>query len=130
MEAYRNLGNVKSTPAGIDMELGGKIWDAGRNYQHDLSFGKVPTTAPDKETYLKPLNLSGGDGWISVEDKLPNDDERCLALVEGVVRFCRFTTIHFNRFNRETENSGNDRILNFYWENVTHWQPLPPPVKQ
>jgi Protein of unknown function (DUF551) len=66
------------------------------------------------------------DKWISVKDKLPEPDEVVLAL-NGHIRFCRFVN---GRFQRETENSGNDRIITFYWNDITHWQPLPLPPKE
>ena len=68
------------------------------------------------------------DKWISVEKRLPENEERVLALVNDVVRFCKFKD---GNFQRETGNSGNDRIITFYWNNVSHWQPLPlPPVQK
>ena len=60
--------------------------------------------------------------WIDIKERLPEIGEIILALSNNVVRYCKFMD---GQFRRQTENSGNDRIITFYWNNVTHWQPLP-----
>ena len=56
-----------------------------------------------------------GDGWISVEDRLPIIDQAVLIfqskVVPGTYSKCGFI-----------EDCGN---FKYYLEDVTHWQPLP-----
>jgi len=74
----------------------------------------------------KPTLTDAEIGWIDVKVIKPKEEERCLALVNDVVRFCKYKDGYFYR---ETEGSGNDRIIVFYWNpsGVTHWMPLPQP---
>lgn len=67
--------------------------------------------------------FSEGDGWMKVEDRLPDNDTKCSVFVsEG-----------FTRTYYEVWYYPN---LKQWWcdgkqvEKVTHWQPLPQPPKQ
>lgn len=63
-----------------------------------------------------------GDGWISVEERLPDDDGN-LVLVSGGVAYCNHNQ---GRWMTVTAADWPGRPI--VWE-VTHWQPLPaPPV--
>ena len=61
-----------------------------------------------------------GDGWVRVEDRLPNDGQYVMA------------------FTSSTIHSATSEIISEYSEkygftsaaNITHWQPLPPKPKQ
>lgn len=57
-----------------------------------------------------------GDKWISVEDRLPNMDEKCLLCEENRITKYRWVTIGYFHTN--------------YDEYVTHWMPLPEPPKE
>lgn len=70
--------------------------------------------------------------WISVEDRLPEDDEgQVLAIVNG-----KHGNINFVNgiVMAEYFNSDKEWILEMFPEirnpNVTHWQPLPEPPKE
>ena len=53
--------------------------------------------------------------WISVKDRLPNTDEKCLLCMEGRITKYRWVTIGYFHTN--------------YDEYVTHWMTLPEPPK-
>ena len=68
--------------------------------------------------------------WISVKDRLPEEDStKFIIFTEGVDVYCgRYYSR--NSFNRESffiVESQNGHIFND--SNVTHWMPLPDPPK-
>jgi len=82
------------------------------------------------EGYLSSKKKSGNDGWISVEEGLPNKREfqeaycrnhyaaEFIVMIEGATRP---TTLYFKN------NSWFDEERNYY--KVIAWQPLPEPYK-
>ena len=68
--------------------------------------------------------LSARQGWISVEERLPNplgDDEYLVATGTGFV-----TALMFDKDGWRQDSAINDG--DDYWNrHVTHWMPLPPP---
>lgn len=79
-------------------------------------------------TYRQPDN-----GWISVEDRLPEEDGKYMVWYKGELDICEFDT------DSQTFGYTYDDYDEFYshlvcWddgmnEDVTHWQPLPNPPK-
>lgn len=64
----------------------------------------------------------GQQGWISVEERLPEDTCACLFVDKlGGVYFATYSGRH-RAFNATDEDDG-DEYKNV---NVTHWMPLPP----
>lgn len=69
------------------------------------------------------------DNWISVNDRLPDDDDLVLVSISGKYRNTTFSAAL--ELARCTESEG--WIVEAYPEwtnpNITHWQPLPEPPK-
>ena len=62
--------------------------------------------------------------WISIQDQLPKDGQLVIAY-DDRMHHCRYDR---GQFYRHTEASSNDRIINSYYDKITHWQPeLDPP---
>ena len=57
--------------------------------------------------------------WISVEEKLPENDSNCIVFSSGDVKEAHF---FFGRFF--------DPIEDYMQYNATHWMPLPEPPKE
>ena len=80
---------------------------------------------------VKDINVPSNDGWIPVEERLPEDcEEIVLVQVSGKMA----ENIWFdNAFELATYVNGEGWILENYpeWENpkVIAWQPLPEPYK-
>lgn len=55
--------------------------------------------------------------WISVKDRLPEDEELYLVVVDGLIDLCEYWPQHNTWFDKDVD------------ENVypTHWMPLPQP---
>lgn len=71
---------------------------------------------------LLTIEAEPDNGWISVEDRLPELGQRVMA-------FCRAGIMTFLRYDGEVwfeMSSKNEYLLSF----VTHWQPLPEPPKE
>ena len=63
----------------------------------------------------KASRTGAGGGWVSVDDRLPEENSLCLIVVKGV-------GIKIDLFHPKFG----------YWDNyvdITHWQPLPQPPK-
>lgn len=68
------------------------------------------------------------NGWISVKDRLPEDNERVLAIGIGTHAIpCKFRD---NKFYRDVDLFSDDRIVTAYYTTITHWMPLPKPPQQ
>lgn len=62
-------------------------------------------------------------GWVSVEERLPEEGERVLVVTSvKVVSPSEFRNKQFGRYPNYTEG---DRCMAYTFANVTHWQPLP-----
>ncbi len=57
--------------------------------------------------------------WISVEERLPEDDCNCIVFSNGYVKEAHF---YFGKFY--------DPIEDYMKYNATHWMPLPEPPKE
>jgi len=69
------------------------------------------------------------EGWVSVEDGLPEDGEDVLCISKSIN--CPVLSNYNNSaFEVKKYPCPSDRVLIAYWEDVTHWQPLPNPPKQ
>jgi len=79
------------------------------NYEYENGYN----SALDKVRKLNPNN-----GWISVEDRLP-EDGRLVLVSGGVARLENGIWYSYTGYTRQ-------KII---W-NVTHWQPLPEPPKE
>ena len=53
--------------------------------------------------------------WISVDERFPDLDERCLLCMEGAITKYKWVTIDYYQTD--------------YDKHVTHWMPLPEPPK-
>ena len=68
------------------------------------------------------------DNWISVEDRLPDDNELVLVCTKDNVMFvCSLVIANaFASLKNSKVWEDND---GYYVSDVTHWQPLPEPPK-
>lgn len=74
---------------------------------------------PSPRMYAKDLYWKGyrkQSEWISVDERLPDIDERCLLSMENRITKYRWVVIGYYHTN--------------YDEYVTHWMPLPMPPKE
>lgn len=68
-------------------------------------------------------------GWIDVNDRLPKLGEDALCIQEGN-DLPLMANYNNDGFEVKKYPCPSDRVLIAYWENITHWQPLPlPPQK-
>lgn len=97
---------------------------------------KIGMTDGDDSQELQPTCMRAFDGWIRVEDRLPDED--CEAYI--VFSCGEVTTCYFNKL--PTDSSKNLEY-SYQWYvyqdvpgwgserckvlDVTHWRPLPPP---
>ena len=64
--------------------------------------------------------------WISVKDKIkPEDGMNCNCLMKSGEVVTSTYDKERNQFERYKNNVTGDRLLNYHYDNVTHWQPLP-----
>lgn len=59
--------------------------------------------------------------WIPVSENQPDDGQLVLAFGKEI-HMCEFNTVFFYRY---TEWTSGDRISSIYWDDITHWMPLP-----
>lgn len=57
--------------------------------------------------------------WISTHERLPDEGQLVIAY-DDKMHHCKFSR---GDFYRHTEPSSNDRIINYYYTRITHWQP-------
>jgi len=110
----------------------------GREYEFLECMGIMNRLTNALEFMLNQLpdQASAGDGWISVDDRLP---ER---VCENVIVFCeggkidktmyqegRFKYLKETRYSRKNQGklSGYFELAHEYGYKITHWQPLPNP---
>lgn len=109
---------------GIDKELAGKIWDAATS-RCNYGFSR-----PDKETFINSLNLNDkrelpapNNGWISVEDKLPEISTTTCYSDDVIINLGSYISVGYVM-------AEEGWICEGIPANPTHWQPLPaPPIK-
>lgn len=68
------------------------------------------------------------NNWISVEDRLPEHWSIVFACDKNDNRY--LTEYRFTEFYRHTEQIGQDRLMDFYYNDITHWMPLPEPPQK
>ena len=77
----------------------------------------------DAAVELMAVSASRPDGWISVEDELPQEDFQVIACCDDDVEACIFRM-------HDTGNYYFERVDGDFRLEATHWMPLPiPPVK-
>jgi hypothetical protein len=101
-------------------------------YSHD-DVVKYWLLVPDEELQqlisqlFEPQPVQGeSDGWVRVEDGLPEEWKIVLASNGTYTHLCEYRS---NQFYRHTDQIGSDRLMAFYYSNITHWRPLPSPPK-
>lgn len=68
--------------------------------------------------------------WISVKDKLPQDGEDVLCIQKDS-DLPLMANFNQSSFEVKKYPCPRDRVLIAYWNDITHWQPLPlPPTKE
>jgi hypothetical protein len=100
---YNSIGECKPTECQI-ADKAEALYNAGYRKQSE------PFSQPHE---------NGGE-WISVEERLPEEDETVLYYDEKYVSACMFFSEEFN-----TLDTYESSIV----DGVTHWMPLPEPPK-
>ena len=67
------------------------------------------------------------DGWISVNDRLPEEGKECLVFTKALTPVV--SNLHTHSVTVDEIDDG-DWLLNSYQTVVTHWQPMPEPPKK
>lgn len=67
------------------------------------------------------------DGWISVNDRLPEEGKECIVFTKALTPVV--SNLHPHSITVDEIDDG-DWLLNSSWTVVTHWQPLPEPPKK
>ena len=100
--------------------------------EHGLSLldSQLQDVIHECKKFIEPASPSvKADGWVSVEDGLPEDGEDVLCISKSIN--CPVLSNYNNSaFEVKKYPCPSDRVLIAYWEDVTHWQPLPNPPKQ
>lgn len=63
--------------------------------------------------------------WVDVKERLPEDGQIIWAY-DTEVHHCVY---YDNLFYRHTIPASNERLVSYYWTEITHWMPLPTPPK-
>lgn len=69
----------------------------------------------------KDINVPSNDGWIPVEERLPEHDYETVLCVDAVDYY--FVAVYTKKDGFRTEDFGAD------YENIIAWQPLPEPYR-
>lgn len=100
--------------------------------EHGLSLldSQLQDVIHECKKFIEPASPSvKAEGWVSVEDGLPEDGEDVLCISKSIN--CPVLANYNNSaFEVKKYPCPSDRVLIAYWEDVTHWQPLPNPPKQ
>ncbi len=59
------------------------------------------------------------NNWISINEGIPKEGQLVIAF-DNKMHHCIYER---GQFYRHTELSENDRIISFYFNKITHWQP-------
>lgn len=105
-----------------------KLNEAAKEYA-DSNFGK-----PSIEWHVAHTAFKAGynhrdkelDGWVSVEERLPEDKKTVLAWSGSQVVACSYNKVS-KTFERYSNSIDGDRCYNYVYSNTTYWQPLPNP---
>jgi len=89
---------------------------------HLLRCGTISTSTPNKEVW-KFFEFEENNGWISVEDKLPEECELVYAIREGNVEPGIY------KFMAKDQWEWAPRFIACL-DDITHWMPLPKPPKK
>jgi len=60
-----------------------------------------------------------GNNWISIKERPPKEGQIVIAF-DDKMHHCKYKRGQFYRYTEVTEN---DRVMCFYYNNITHWQP-------
>lgn len=104
-------------------------WRAGSAFirSTDMAYGRAADDCADS---LEEALTGMGDGWISVEERLPEDGEKVLALVEHiddmrvVIGAYYRGSASFVLYQDEPSKLYGGWKVPFGYQ-ITHWQPLP-----
>ena len=69
-------------------------------------------------------------GWISVKDRLPNDNKPVLAVVDGQVTKCTYSEPFIKGIITGWSTCEADRIKWLHDKQIAYWRPLPKPPKE
>lgn len=67
--------------------------------------------------------------WISVKDRLPEDETKVLVCCKAVGTYKPINNIHMQTNHISSYNKRWDVSIPFGYE-ITHWMPLPEPPKE
>lgn len=113
-QVYDEMNNSLDAESVRQAKTAELMFIAGGFFASDLS-----PTPPVKEVDEKVVEDKAKDGWISVEDGLPEIYTTCLITDAGTVDMAIYLP----------DNRWEDKCNNDY-HYITHWQPLPEPPKQ
>ena len=87
-------------------------------------------TSDDEVTTPNP-SPKGVEGlqWVSVEDGTPKDGEDVLCITKGC-DLPLMANYNHDGFEVKKYPCPSDRVLIAYWEDITHWMPLPQPPSE
>jgi hypothetical protein len=75
-----------------------------------------------------------GIKWISVNERLPDDDQECLVFNGSKVLMAVFIVDDLkaenSSFQVQKYPTAGERTFIMYWTGVTHWTPLPEPPEK
>jgi hypothetical protein len=81
-------------------------------------------TIEDCDNKIKEISdflNKNSDTWISIDKELPKEGQIVLAYGSSVM-YCIFER---GNFYRHIDRGFNDRTVDFYYNNITHWQSIP-----
>ena len=114
-------------------ELEAKHWDECRQIAHyDNELSKYQKEVPKIVEYIDYLRSLPVNRWISVGDKLPENNKLVLCYAQSTTgegnSYFLGAIVHGEFWFLKVNDIGHVSYPVLHWE-VTHWQPLPEPPK-